>query len=190
MGQAAGLLEADGEDGKHVVAVDLLTKLVDKDGAVRVTVERDPDAGALAQHAFSQQLGVQCAAPVVDVEAVGFDPDRGDVGAEFIEHHRRYAVRGAVGAVDDHSQPVEGAAFRNDVLDEHAVAPAGVVELECLADASGGGPYAVDLFPEHKFLDTRLVLVGELEPVGAEELDAVVIEAVVRGRDRHSCIGP
>jgi hypothetical protein len=39
-------------------------------------------------------------------------------------------------------------------------------------------------------LDLLLDFVAELEPVRTEELDAVVLERIVRGGDHHSEIGP
>ena len=42
----------------------------------------------------------------------------------------------------------------------------------------------------HQRLDLALDVVRELEAVRAEELDAVVLERVVRGRDHHAEIGP
>ena len=41
----------------------------------------------------------------------------------------------------------------------------------------------------HQRFDSRLVLVGQLAAVGAEELDAVVLVQIVRGGDHHAHVG-
>jgi hypothetical protein len=40
-----------------------------------------------------------------------------------------------------------------------------------------------------QILDFQLQLVGQLVAIGTEELDAVVVERIVRGRDHHAEIG-
>ena len=41
----------------------------------------------------------------------------------------------------------------------------------------------------HQLLDLRLDLVGQLEPVGGEDLDAVVLVGIVRRADHHARVG-
>ena len=49
--------------------------------------------------------------------------------------------------------------------------------------APGAGPV------EHQLLDPQLGLVGQLEAVAGEELDAVVLVGVVAGADHHAGVG-
>jgi hypothetical protein len=66
------------------------------------------------------------------------------------------------------------------------IAPARVFDPPGAADL-GRGRQRLVLF-QHR-LDGQLVLVGKLEAVGAEQLDAVVLIGVVAGRDHHADIG-
>src|ERR1700722_20497185 len=80
--EAAVLAPALGDDCKELVAVDQMTALVDDDDAVGVAVERNADIGAHFANLAAQCLGRSRAAFGVDVEAVRFDADRYDFGAE------------------------------------------------------------------------------------------------------------
>ena len=50
-------------------------------------------------------------------------------------------------------------------------------------------PKIADSWSDLKALYRLLDRVGQLEAIGAEELDAVVVEGIVRGRDHHTEIG-
>ena len=69
-------------------------------------------------------------------------------------------------------------------LDEFDVAAAGVVEPLGAAELARRGARSLAAVLELR-LDLRLDLVGELVAVGAEQLDAVVLEGIVRGRDHR-----
>ena len=56
------------------------------------------------------------------------------------------------------------------------------------AEALGIGQSHVDILVKHG-LDAALDLVGELVAVRSEQLDAVVVIGIVRGRDHHADIG-
>ena len=80
---------------------------VDGQAAVGVAVVGDAEVGAVREHRRLQRVEVGGAAPVVDVEPVGFGVDGDDLGAGLPVGLRRGRRRGAVGAVDDDVQPVE-----------------------------------------------------------------------------------
>jgi hypothetical protein len=127
------------------------------------------------------------AAVAIDVEAVGCHAQRYDLGAQLPQHGGRHLVGGAMGAVDHHLEPVEPEAFGEAAFDEFDVAAAGVVEP--LGAAERVRRHAMRRRPVELALDRRLDLVGELVPVGAEQLDAVILERIVRGRDHDAEIG-
>ena len=71
-------------DHRHqLVAIDDAPALVHDDHAVGVAIERDADIGAHLHHLAAQRLRRGGAAILVDVEAVGFDADGEDLGAEL-----------------------------------------------------------------------------------------------------------
>ena len=105
--QPAVGLEAFGDHGDQLVAVDDVALLVDDDHAVGVAVERDADIGAHLAHLAAERLRRGRAAVAIDVEAVGLDADRDDLGAELPQRLRRHLVGGAVGAVDHDAQAFE-----------------------------------------------------------------------------------
>ena len=121
--------------GHELVAVDHMALLVDDDDAVGIAVERDADIGAQLAHLADQRLRRGRADVAVDVEAVGLDPDRDDLGAELPERLGRDLVGGAVGAIDDHAHAFEvelarqGALGELDVAGMHALDALGAAEL-------------------------------------------------------------
>ena len=118
----------------------------------------------------------------------GSTPNRDDLGAELPQRVGRDLVGGAVGAVDHDAQAVERQIARQRALGEfdvavlHAVDALGAAELGGLGEPLG--EIAVD-----QLLDLELDLVGQLVAVRAEQLDAVVVVRIVRGRDHHAEIG-
>ena len=100
-----------GRDQRHqLVAVENDAALVGDDQPVGIAVERDADIGAPRQHLAPHLFGRQRAAFAVDVEAVGRDAEREDLGAELPEHGRGDLVGGAVRAIDDDAQARRAAA--------------------------------------------------------------------------------
>ena len=108
--------------------------LVDDDQPVGVAVERDADVGAARDHRLLQQLRLGRAAVLVDVEAVGRDADRDDLGAELPQRLGRDVVGGAVGAIDHDLEAVEAQVLGKGRLGELDVAPARIVDPACAAD--------------------------------------------------------
>ncbi len=90
-------------------------------------------------------------------------------------------------AIDHDLEPVEPQAAREARFHELDVAPAGIVEALGAAQALRRRALpagALDLR-----LDRLLDLVRELVAIGAEQLDAVVLVGIVRGRDHDAGIG-
>ena len=70
-------------------------------------------------------------------------------------------------------------------LGEFDVARLDVVDALGAAQIGRAGQHRRDV-AVHQRLDPRLDLVGQLVAVGAEQLDAVVLIGIVRGRDHHA----
>ena len=83
-------------------------------------------------------------------------------------------------------EPVEPQRLRERALHEGDVPPAGVLDLDGPADAALGAPRVDQARVFHQGLELGLDLVGELEPVGPEDLDPVVLVGVVRRGDHHA----
>ena len=156
--------------------------LVGEDHAIGVAVEGNPEVGALLADDPSGMVGMQGPAPLVDVQAIRFDAELHDLGAQFLEDEGREQVGRAVTAVHDDLHPgqIAGADALFRVFD---VATAGVVDAGRLADLirahPGDFPLAQD-FP----LDRQLQFVGKLVAIGSEDLEAIVLIRVV-GRRQH-----
>ena len=150
----------------------------------------------MSDNFLRDDVGVECAAICVDVAAVGRAVSEDDfataIAVEFGEELRSDGAGGSVGAVDDDAAAVErkardGGEEELDVLDSvgfvdgrgrrHGPIPGLRAEtwgtrLRC------GFEVAEDFSFDGDFGG-----VGEFEAVGAEELDAVVLPGIVRGRD-------
>ena len=98
---------AFGDQGQDLVAVDDAAFLVGHHHAVGVAIERDAEIGAHLAHLGAHRLGRGRAAIQIDVEAVGRDAHRHDIGAQFPQHFRRDLVGGAIGAIDHDAHAVE-----------------------------------------------------------------------------------
>ena len=166
-------LEVEREDSEDLVAVDRLSSLVHGEHPVAVAVECDAEVEAAAAHGLGEQTEVGRAAADVDVRPVRVVADRGHRSAELLERLRRETGVGAVRAVDGDAKAGEvGAEALEDVLE---VAVRGDLDAVDLATA---GSRAVE-----ERLDLLLGAVCQLAAVPVEELDAVVLRRIVRGRD-------
>ena len=176
-------------DGHDVVAVNDPAVLVADDQPVAVAVQGEPDVRAQLLHPGGHHLRVQRPAARVDIGAVRLAADAGHPRTQFGKHVRRDLVGGAVGAVEDNVEVVEHVVLGKGVLQGDDVAAGRVLDARGPAHLLGHGPERRHLLREDEVLDVRLHLVGQLEAVGREDLDAVVLEGVVRGGDDHAGVG-
>jgi len=93
-----------------------------------------------------------------------------------------------VRAIDDNAQAVEPQPLRKALLDELDVAAGRIVEPLGAAELEWAG---APLWPlAERGLDLSLEFVGQLVAIRPEQLDPVIGERVVRGRDDDADIGP
>ena len=151
--------------------------------AVAVAVEGDAEVRAMLGDGASQRRGMGRAATLVDVEAVGGAPDRDHLGAELLEDARADAIVGAVGAIDDELEAPQRVLLGKRALAEFEVAALGVVHALGLAEVLRRLHYQGSV---EERLDLALHGVRQLHAVRREELDAVVLERIVRGGDHHA----
>ncbi len=127
--KAAGLEVARGEE-EDGVAVDDAAVLVGEEGAVGVAVEGDAERGFVVTDGAGDDLGVERAAVLVDVAAVGRGVGDDDVGAaELREELGGDGGGGSVGAVDDDAAVVEGEAGDGGEEEADVVGAVGFVDL-------------------------------------------------------------
>ena len=175
-----------GEQRHHLVAIGDPALLVDQGHPVGIAVEADAEIRAFRQHPLDGGLRRGRTDAVVDVEPVRRDAHRHHLGAELPQRLGRGPVGSAMGAIDHDLEAVELLGRGEGRLDEFDIAVPALVDPLGAADIGRAGK--LDLLFQ-KLLDGRLVGVRQLEPVGAEQLDAVVVERVVRGRDHDPEIG-
>ena len=101
--------------------------------------------------------------------------------AELREHERGDGRGRAVGAIDEHAQ--RGHLDRSCRRRRRPSSRSAPQRPRAGATRRPRRPVGPRALGAHQRLDAVLVVVGELEAVRAEELDAVVRERVVRGRD-------
>ena len=176
------------DQSQNLVSVDDVAAFVGHHHAVRVAVERNAKIGTHLAHLPAHRVGRSGTAFEVDVCAVRLDAKRNDVGAQFPQHRGRHLVGSPVRAIDDDAQAVQPEIAREDALGEFDIAGMGIVDALGAADLrSRRQPlfHAV----RHQTLDLLLAGVGELLPVGSEQLDAVVGVGIVGRRYHHTQIG-
>ena len=129
------------------------------------------------------------AALLVDIETVGRDAQGNDLGAQLIEGERRDLVGGAMGAVDDDAQAVQGQVARKSGLGDLDIAGLGVIDARHAAKVRWRGQIILQALV-HQGLDLAFALVRQLVAVRPEQLDAVVGRRIVRGRNHDPQIRP
>ncbi len=147
-----------------------------------------PISARISRTLCDEGIEIGRAAILVDVEAVGIDADRDHLGAELPQRAGRDLVGGAVGAVEDDAEILEGDAARQRALGEFDVAVLHAVDAAGAAEILGVGELLRNVGIEQR-LDLELDLVAELEAVRPEDLDAVVVERIVRGGDHDAEVG-
>ncbi len=179
--QGAGILHGQGEDRHDRVTVHHVAVRVDRETPVRVAVVGEAQIGAVLEHGPLQDVQVRGSAAVVDVEPrrLGVDGDDGGTGGAVGVGRRRGGR--TVSAVHHHGDAVErgGDGLGEVVL----VAGQPVGSGAHAADAGPGRPGGSGV---EQGLDPVLLLVGQLDAAGREELDAVVRHGIVRRADHDA----
>ena len=104
--QGAPIEPLQREDAEDLVAVDDASLAVDRDQAVGVAIEREPDVRAtLDDHARERRRRGRPAIDV-DVDPVGFDVDRLHPGAGRLQDRPPCRTTRAVRSVEDDMQPI------------------------------------------------------------------------------------
>ena len=166
--------------------------LVDREHPVGVAVEREPDVGAVrdAPRACSS-LGVGRAAAVVDVRAVGrgVRARRPSAPSARSTRGRDLGTRRRCAQSTHHAQAVEPAALERRRRGARRSRRARRGARSTIADADARrAPARASLDRERRAARPRpraSSVVGELAAAGREQLDAVVAERVVAGRDHR-----
>ena len=168
---------------QHGVAVDDLPAVIDEDRAIAVAVERHAHLAAALDHRPRQQLGMRRPALQVDVAAVGLIADHLDVEAHAAEQRRRHRRRRAVRAVDGQLESGQRLRFRNDrpKMIEVGADQIGVRDVRRLASPARVHDASARIASTSR--STRSV---NFSPLPGEDLDAVVFERIVRGRDHDA----
>ena len=150
---------------------------------VGIAIERDPEMGLAGQHRGLQGLRMGRADMVVDVQAVGRSAHLDDLCPEFVKHMRCRLIGGAMGAVDNQSEPSQIETRWEGPFAELDVTAGGIIDSPRFAERVGA--HATHRLVEGGF-DLQFHLVGQLVAIGRKKLDAVVIEGIVRGADHHA----
>ena len=169
----------EGRERHQLVAVDDLAVTGHREHAIAVAVERE--AGVVPVDRGGKALDVGRAGVAIDVAPVGLDRERVHLGAEPAEDLRRDAVGGAVRAVEQDPAPVQ-VEIAEAELELAQVVARGAVQLAHTADR---GPRLLEAA-----LDLALLVVAQLHPLRAEELDPVVLVGIVRGRHHRGHVEP
>ena len=111
--------------------------------------------------------------------------ERQDPRPEPPEGARRHTIRRAVGAVEDDREPAE--VERERGAEEVDVVGLRSVVLDQLADPRAPRPRRL-VGPAEPPLDLVFPRVGELRALRGEELDAVVLELIVRGAQHDAAV--
>jgi hypothetical protein len=186
--EAAPLDQILGTEREHGITVDDLAVLARHHAAVGIAVQRDPHVTAQLPHLGRELLGIEGAAFLVDVASVGIHADREHLGAELLEDRGTHLVGGTVCAVEHHPHAAQIHVGGEGLLEEDHVAPSRIVDAPRPPEVVRSGAMALEHAGADQIFDAALELVGQLEAIVGEELDAVVLVGIVARRDHHARI--
>ena len=167
---------------QHGIAVNDAAALIDEDRAVSIAVEGHAECETPFDDDRRQALRMSGPTIEVDVAAVRFVPDGRDVEAELAEDARRHGRRGAVGTIDTDPRAPQPACVSHDRFEMGHIPIHEALAGDRIGLALRHGPRGI----RHNRLDVALEIVGELFTGAGKDLDAVVFERIVRGRDHDA----
>ncbi len=178
--QLAARRQMAGADGQNVIPVSHLPGLIHRDEAVAVAVEGQADPDSAGPHLFLEGFGVESAGAPVDVRPIGPDPEGHDPRSETPEQARRQSIGRAVRAVQGDSDPVQPEVGAPPA--ESQIVRLGPVIHDQTPHAPAVGPRRRVRSAQPR-LDLVFPRVRQFGAVAREDLDAVVLEGVVGGRE-------
>ncbi len=182
-GKLALRLQITRDSEQHTVAVDDGTVRGDEEGAVGIAIEGHSECGLFGRNALLQFFEVQGTATRIDVAAVGLDSNANDVAAKRREDLRTELVCGAIGAVENNTEP-----FERGSRDDPAAQKVEILVMKrsiCLEIRQGRG-HLIGAVLEDVGFDFFLDGVRELHAFVGEELDAIVLIGIVGSRDNDA----
>ena len=176
-----------GDNEEDLIPIHHLPVSVHQDHPITVTIQGDTNIRLMLPDLVDERLRIGGAAFKVDVQAVRLGTDELDLGTQFTKDVGGHVIGGTVGAIQHHLQALELHAHRDGALAELNVAAVGIHHALGLAQMGGiDRPHGFVQFR----LDGQFHLIGELEPIGGEEFDAVVVIRIVRGANDDAGAGP
>jgi len=184
-GQQAARLQIAGGDQQDGVAIDHVVAGAGQHAAVGIAIEGEADLRAAGGGLRGDVLGMQCAAILIDIAAVGRNVQQLDCAAQTAEEFRGDSGGGAIGAVGHNLQALEReSGNRVDQKLDVVGLQRGVVHDG--RQAGRVGSLKVGGMAQNLFFHGQFDGVGQFEAIGTEELDAVVLPGIVRGADDHA----
>ena len=182
------LLQVAGRDPQHAVAVGHPALLGGKDGAVGVAVQSHAQVGAPFGKGLRHLLRVEGAAVPVDVLAVRGAVNEKAIELESFRQQGSHLGSRPVGAVDDQPDSAQVQAGRDELGQVvHITLPELSVGREGGRERRRHGRWTfccrLVLKSFFNFSFQRIIQFGSLP---GENLNAVVVIGVVRGRDHHA----
>ena len=170
---------------QDLVAIDRLARLIHQHQPVGIAIQRDAEIGAPFPHRGRQQLRRGGANALVDVEPIRLNAQLDHLGAQFEQHGGRHAIGGAMRAIDDDAQLFQCLPAREALLRRLDIAASGIAKAAGAAEIARADQRRRGI-AGHQRLDIRLLGIGELEPVRAEQLDAIILVLVMAGAEHNA----
>ena len=162
-----------GNDRHEHVAIDLRTGLIHSEHAIRVAVVRDAEIDLMRTDQLGDDIEVRRPAFLVDVHAVVVAVDRVNRRSKVLERLHGRLGRRPVAAVDRDREARKVAANALDRVRDVPLRSVGHERGTAHIDARRTVPVPLG---NRILLDLVLDLIGQLEAVPVEELDAVVLQ--------------
>ena len=181
--QHAAARPADADERHQLVTVNNAARLINNDQPVRVAIERDADVRAAGHHGFLEHARRGRSAFVVDVLAIGIDAHGNDFGAELPQRRRCHLIGCPIGAIERDLQTVEAEMAGESRFCEVDIPPARILHAARATDMFGLDQRDV---AAEQSLDLGFRRIGQFIPVGAEQLDPIVIIRIVARRNHNA----
>ena len=172
----------------NLVAINNAAVLVANDEAVGIAIKRNADIGFFRPYRVGQKASIGRTAALVYVEPVRCHADGDNFGPQFPKRGRGDLIGGTISTIDHQLDAIKREMARKGALGKFDIARLAVVNAFGATQLGRRRQFAVHRCV-HQGFNLIFDFVGKFETVWPEQLDAVVLKGIMRGRNHNADIG-
>jgi hypothetical protein len=126
-------------DGQDLVSVYELSVAIDKNDAIRVSIQGNSDIRSSLEDEAAQSFGMEGTALEVDILAVGFGSNGDDIRSQFLKDGGCDPVSRSIGTIDNDPKTLQREVIWERVLEKDHISPDGIINAMGFTDGIGCG---------------------------------------------------